>query len=137
MVRQRLLELKDAPRYEAVIDEAVLHRVVGSRAVMHAQLERLLAASLDLPTVDVRVIRFDAGPLPAGNNKFILLRFAAPELPTLAFVEGLTGDLYLHKPEDVKVYTQAFRALSQMALPVGETRDLLRTMLHYYGDETG
>jgi len=39
----------------AVVDESVLHRVVGSPAVMQAQLERLLELS-DLPNVTLRVI---------------------------------------------------------------------------------
>ena len=45
MARQQLLDRENAPHFEAVVDESVLHRVVGSRAVMRAQLERLLELS--------------------------------------------------------------------------------------------
>jgi transcriptional regulator with XRE-family HTH domain len=131
LARQQLLSGEDAPRYEVVIDEAVLHRVVGSPAIMHAQMRRLRDAS-HLPAVDVRVIRFGAGPLPALTNKFIILRFAMPGVEDTVFMEGLTGDLYLDKPQDVEVYQQAFATLSQMALSVDETRDLFEAMIHYY-----
>ena len=77
MARQQLLYAENAPLFEAVVDESVLHRVVGSRAVMRAQLERLLELA-ELPKVTLRVIPYDAGALPAGNNKFIILRFASP-----------------------------------------------------------
>ncbi len=132
LIRQQLLKSENSPQYRAVIDEAVLHRMVGSPGVMRTQLQRLIEVSY-LPAVDIRVIRFDAGPLPAGNNKFILLKFATPELPTLAFIEGLTGDLYLDKPQDVRVYSQTFAALTEMALPPDETRELVKSLIQYFG----
>src|SRR5215469_17306080 len=61
--RQQRLFSGHPPRFEAVVDESVLHRVVGSPAVMRAQLERLLELA-DLPNVALRVIPYDAGALP-------------------------------------------------------------------------
>jgi transcriptional regulator with XRE-family HTH domain len=136
LLRQQILHRQDPPRYEVVLDEAPLHRVVGGPAVMASQLRHLVKSS-HLRTVDVRVNKFDAGPLPAGNNKFIILRFAEPELPTQIFIEGLTGDLYLDKPQDVRVYAQTFAALKRMALQPGETRALLESMIQYYDAQSG
>ena len=48
MARQQLLFSERVPHFEAVVDESVLHRVVGSQAIMRGQLERLLELS-DLP----------------------------------------------------------------------------------------
>src|SRR5262249_44094403 len=45
LARQQLLHTENAPHFEAVVDESVLHRVVGSRVVMSAQLDRLLELS--------------------------------------------------------------------------------------------
>ena len=112
LTRQQLLFTASAPRFEAVVDESVLHRVVGSRAIMRAQLERLLELS-GLPNVTLRVIPYDAGALPAGNNKFIILRFALPAISDVVFIEGLTGDLYLEEPHEVEVYNTTFRTLVQ------------------------
>jgi transcriptional regulator with XRE-family HTH domain len=124
LVRQQLLHSQNAPRFEAVVDESVLHRVVDSPAVMRAQLERLLELS-ELPNVTLRVIAYEAGALPAGNNKFIILRFVQPAVSDIVFVEGLTGDLYLEDPRDVEIYNVTFRTLVQLAASPDETREII------------
>ncbi|MBV8430996.1 MAG: helix-turn-helix domain-containing protein [Solirubrobacterales bacterium] len=132
MTRQQRLVFSDAPpRFEAVLDESVLHRVVGGPAVMRVQLERLLELS-HLPQVTLRVIPYQAGALPAGNNKFIILGFAQPAVSDLVFVEGLTSDLYLDDPRDVETYQLTFRTLTQLAASPGSTRDLIAAMIPGY-----
>jgi transcriptional regulator with XRE-family HTH domain len=131
MVRQQLLQAENGPHFEAVVDESVLHRVVGSPAVMHAQLERLLELS-ELPNITLRVIPYEAGALPAGNNKFIILGFAQPAVSDIVFVEGLTGDLYLEDPRDVEIYNTTYRTLVQLASGTDETRDIIAERLRTY-----
>ena len=131
IARQQRLFSEHPPQFEAVVDESVLHRVVGSPAIMRAQLERLLELS-DLPHVTLRVIPYDAGALPAGNNKFIILRFAQPAVPDVVFIEGLTGDLYLEEPHDVETYSTTFRALAQLAAEPDITRDIITAVLASY-----
>ena len=113
------------------MDESVLHRVVGSRAIMRAQLERLAELS-DLPNVTLRAIPYDAGARPAGNNKFIILRFALPAISDVVFIEGLTGDLYLEEPHDVEVYNTTSRTLIQLAASPEATREIIATMITGY-----
>ncbi len=134
MTRQQLLFSASAPRFESVVDESVLHRVVGGRAIMRAQLERLLELS-DLPNVTLRVIPYDAGALPAGNNKFIILRFALPAVSDVVFIEGLTGDLYLEEPHDVEVYNTTFRTLVNLAASAEATRKIIDAMIVSYGGQ--
>ncbi len=122
VARQQILAADNAPQFEAVIDESVLHRVVESPAVMAAQLSRLLEVS-ELPNVGLRVIPYDAGALPAVNNKFIVLHFSA--IPNVVFVEGLTADQYLDNPQDVDVYVRAFSALRNLAATPDETREII------------
>jgi len=132
MARQwQFLYREDVPRFEAVVDESVLHRVVGSRAVMRAQLEQLLELS-KRPNITVRVIPYEAGALPAGNNKFIILRFASAEVKDLVFIEGLTGDLYLEDPGDVATYGTAFRTLLKLANSPKTTRGVIAAMIPSY-----
>lgn len=114
VARQQILSGPQAPHFQAVIDESVLHRVVGSPAIMHAQLTRLLEVA-EFPNVGLGVIPFEAGALPSGNNKFIILSFAPGTISDVVFVEGLTGDLYLDEPEEVEVYNVTFRALGELA----------------------
>ncbi len=124
MDRQRLLVSEDPPQFEAVIDESVLHRLVGSQAVMRNQLNRLLEVS-ELPNVSVQVLPYEAGVLPASNNKFIILSFRQANVPEIVFIEGLSGDLYLDRPEDVETYQDAFVRMREIA----STEDQSRTML--------
>jgi transcriptional regulator with XRE-family HTH domain len=128
MTRQQLLFRENAPHFETVVDESVLHRVVGSPAIMQAQLERLLELSA-LPNVTLRVIPYSAGALPAGNNKFIILSFAQPDVSDVVFIEGLTGDLYLDETRDVEVYSATFQMLAQLAADPGETRQIISQMI--------
>ncbi len=131
IARQQILVRENPPHFEAVVDESVLHRVVGSPAIMRAQLERLLELS-ELPNVRLRVIPYGAGALPAGNNKFIILSFAAPTVADVVFVEGLTGDLYLDDPRDAETYNITFRALIQMAADLKSTREIITAMIPTY-----
>jgi len=131
MARQRLLYSGNAPHFEAVIDESVLHRVVGSPAVMQAQLERVLELS-ELPNVTLRVIPYGAGAVPALPNKFIILRFALPAVPDVVFIEGLTEEQYLDDPGDVEIYETTFRTLMQLAASPDTTREIIAAAIPSY-----
>jgi hypothetical protein len=134
IARQQHLFSEHAPRFEAVVDESVLHRVVGSPAIMRAQLERLLELT-DLPDVTLRVIPYEAGALPSNNNKFIILRFAQSTVPDVVFVEDLTRDHYIDDPNEVEIYNMTFRTLMQLATSPDVTRDMIAAMLAHYGDQ--
>lgn len=94
MYRQQLLTGDDAPRLHAIIDESVLHRLVGGRAVLHGQLTRLAEAGAR-PNVVVQVVPFAAGAPPASEGGFIILRFAEVDDGDVVSVDLLTRSLYL------------------------------------------
>jgi hypothetical protein len=129
--QQRVLSAGNPPQFKAILEESVLHRVVGSRATMRAQLQRLLDAS-ELPDVTVRVVPYEAGALPNANNKFIILSFASLALPDVVFVEGLTGDLYIERKEDTDTYNAAFQALEDLAASPEKTRGMITSILRSY-----
>jgi transcriptional regulator with XRE-family HTH domain len=131
MARQQLLDRENPPRFEAVVDESVLHRAVGSGAVMRVQLQRLLELS-ERPNFTLRVIPYEAGALPAGNNKFIILRFASAEVKDVVFIEGLTRELYLDDPDEVETYNTTFRTLVQLAASTDETRAIIAARIPSY-----
>lgn len=136
LARQRVLFAGDAPSFEAVLDESVLHRVVGSPAVMEAQLRHLQEMAA-LPNVTVRVIPYDSGALPSGNNKFIVLGFAQPAVSDMVFIEGLTGDLYLDEPTEVDRYKATFRRLVDLAADPAATREMISAMSGRYARPHG
>jgi transcriptional regulator with XRE-family HTH domain len=132
ITRQQLLFGQNPPRFEAVVDESVLHRVVGSPAVMGAQLERLLELS-EVPSVTLRLFPYAAGALPAGNNKFIILGFERPTVSDVVYIEGLTGDLFLEDPGDVEAYKATYQTLVGLAAGPEATREAIAAnMLRYH-----
>ncbi len=131
MARHRVLDSASSPQFHAVLDEAVLHRVVGSRSIMRIQLEHLLEMSRR-PNVTVQVLPSEAGAVSAGPNKFIILDFKAPSIPSVVFIENLTGDLYLDRAEDVERYDIAFSDLVKISATPQNTRDMVATKAQSY-----
>ena len=131
IARQGLLTRVTAtPTVQVALNEAVLHRPVGSREVMAGQLERLVEAT-NYPNVSVRVVPFSAG-LHHGlmSGPFVMMRFPTSgdgretEPPTV-YVDGFTGALYLDKPNEIERYDLAFTTIWDSALDDSGSRDLL------------
>jgi transcriptional regulator with XRE-family HTH domain len=127
MDRQRILTSERPPQYQAVIDEAVIRRMPADQGVMRAQLDRLVQAAV-LPAVSIRIIPFSAGLLPSNNNKFIILRFHEPTLPTAVYIELLTGEMFVERPEEVAVYEATFAQMLAMAIDEDQTREMISTL---------
>lgn len=101
---------------DIVMDESVLHRVVGSAQVMRGQLEAL-ARSSNLPNVSLRVVRFSAGPHPAlAEGTFSLFRFRRAIDPDVVNIEGSVTDLYVEQPDQVEVYRNLLDGLRAASL---------------------
>jgi hypothetical protein len=132
LTRQRILTEADPPRFDVVLDEAALHRVVGGHAVMAAQLGRILDMSA-LPTVTVQVLPYERGAHPALESNFTILELADPA-PDSVYVEGLVGFLFLERTEDLERYHEVFRELQSMAMsPAASTEFLTQVMREHQG----
>jgi transcriptional regulator with XRE-family HTH domain len=122
--RQAVLASADPPRVWSVIDEAALRRPIGGRQVMRAQLEYLLETTA-LPHVTIQVVPFRRGGHAAAGGSFTILRFAAPDLPDVVYLEQLTSALYLEDRRDVDHYMEVMNRLSAEAhTPVASIRFL-------------
>lgn len=128
MARKKVLSQPAAPRLWAVIDEAVLRRLMGGREVMRAQIEALLQAC-DQPNVRIQVIPFATGGHAAAGGAFTILRFPEEELPDVVYLEHLTGALYLDRRADVDQYAAAVGRLFIEAESPARTQDILRGVL--------
>jgi transcriptional regulator with XRE-family HTH domain len=113
--RQQVLLREDRPRLWAVIDEAVMCRVVGGPAVMAAQLQQLAEAAEHGKTT-LQVVPFSAGAHAGTSGPFVILGLPEPAEPDLVYVETLAGDIYLEERADVDRYTLAFERLLAAAL---------------------
>jgi transcriptional regulator with XRE-family HTH domain len=123
--RQRHLLTRDpAPDLVAVLDEAVLHRMVGGPAIMGAQLRHLVEVSA-MSNLALQVIPFGAGAHPAMDNIFTILQFDDPA-PSIVYVEGLMGWLYLEREQEVARYGQVLEHLRSVALSPQETTELIK-----------
>jgi len=123
MRRQKLLVGPAAPRLWAVIDESVLHRPIGGAKVLKAQIDQLLELTA-LSHIALQVVPYSVSGYHA-EGAFTLLSFAEPEVPNIAYIEHLSGALYLEKLDEIETYS---RALDQLAV-VGETPDRTRQLL--------
>jgi len=122
--RQDLLAGSEPPQVWSVIDEGALRRPVGGRAVMQAQLKRLIEVA-QLRQVTVQVVPFSRGGHAAAGGSFTVLRFGEPEVPDVVYIEQLTSALYLDKREDVDHYMEVMNHLSTEALtPAASARFL-------------
>jgi transcriptional regulator with XRE-family HTH domain len=126
--QRRVLSAPSPPDLHAILDISVLHRVVGSKTIMHGQLQRLLEAS-EMQHVTVQVIPYEAGALPVATTKFIMLSFASPDISDVVYIEGLAGDLYLDQREDISIYGTAFRKLELLAATPSESRAIIASMI--------
>lgn len=131
IARQQLLFSSEAPTFEAVLDESVLHRVVGSPAVMLAQLRRLLEMS-ELPNVTIRIVPYDAGRVPAGVNKFVILRFELSDIADIVLIEELTSHHYLEEPQQVETYRKTFRELARLSADPAASQAMILSELTMY-----
>ncbi|MEV6760108.1 MULTISPECIES: helix-turn-helix transcriptional regulator [unclassified Streptomyces] len=128
--RQALLERADAPTLWVVMEEAVLHRVVGGPQVMRTQIERLLEVS-ELAHVSVDVVPFTAGAHVGACAPFTYFRFEEPELPDVVYSEILSGAMYLDQRSDVVAHLEAHNRMSLLTSDA-QSRALLNRMRKEY-----
>jgi transcriptional regulator with XRE-family HTH domain len=119
-----------------VIDESVLYRSIGGRAVLHGQIKKLISVSGD-PRVELQVFPFSAGAHQGLVGGFTILQFSdskivttAANLPDIVYHEGVIGSgTYLEQPDIVEGYLQAFRRLQEKSLAQHATITFLQSLL--------
>ncbi|MEU1955807.1 helix-turn-helix domain-containing protein [Nocardia rhamnosiphila] len=129
---QRRQDLLDRPgfRFEALLSEAVLRYTVGSPTVMSAQVKHLLDQS-DTSTVEVRIVpNTETSAVGLMSRSFVLFSF--PPLPSsklqeppVAFMEGLTGDLYIERDLEVARFSREAGRIRHVALSPSASQDLM------------
>jgi transcriptional regulator with XRE-family HTH domain len=129
--RQDVLANPDPPQVWSVMDEAVLRRPMGGRAVMRAQLEHL-AELASRPNVTLQVVPFGGGGHAAAGGSFNILRFAEPDLPDIVYIEQLTSALYLSDRADLDHYLEVMNELSSAALTPDASVRFLADITHEF-----
>jgi transcriptional regulator with XRE-family HTH domain len=120
--RQVILERPDPPHVVAVIDESVLHRLIGSPQIMADQLAHL-AAQAERPNISVQVLPSETGANAGLSGAFDLASAdGAPEVLRMEAVEDVT----VESRSLVRQATNIFVRVQADALPRAASLALIR-----------
>ncbi|MBB5801281.1 transcriptional regulator with XRE-family HTH domain [Saccharothrix ecbatanensis] len=122
MARQRLADDTNPLRFRAVIEEYVLHRVVGGPQVMRAQLEHLLTL-IERENVELHVMPVSVAVHDGLDGDFLLLDFE--EAQSIGYIEYPTGAVHVQDQDQVAAYTLSADRLCATALSVSESADAI------------
>jgi hypothetical protein len=116
MRRQELVDRVNPPRLFFILDEAVIRRLVGGRAIMRRQIRRLIEVA-DRPNVTIEVVPFGAGVHPGLKGSFAVLEFPDAGDDDVLYLESPRGDLISRDvPEEVLAYREVFEQLRKISL---------------------
>lgn len=125
LARQERLSNGDPADYWAVLNEAVIRRLVGGGQVMSDQLAHI-AAIAELPKVTIQVLPFSAGVHPAMEGAYSILGFPEAHDPDVAYLENQAGSIYVEDAGETERYSQMFNHLIAKALSPEDSVRLIR-----------
>ena len=123
-----MLTRKKPPHYFAILDEAVLRRPFGGRAVMAAQIRKIMDVA-ELPNVTVQVIPFERGGYPI-YGPYILLQLA--KALNIVYLEHKQASRFLDDPDDTAAFQPLADTMKVAALEPAETSEFLAAMAAEY-----
>lgn len=113
-------------RFVVLIEEWVLHAVVGTPATMAGQLAHLLAVLL-LPSVSLGII-----PLGTPRTVWPLEAFYLYDDQNTV-IETLTASISVRRPRELADYAKAFKGLAEMAVHGDAARARIRAAIDALG----
>jgi hypothetical protein len=125
LTRQReVLDRPDPAELSAIVDEAVLHHVVGDPAAMRQQLARLVELGRR-PNISIQVLPFTAGVSPYLSS-FVVLGFPDAEDTDVVYLEQALDQAVIEDPRQMASYQLAYKRLRDRALPTDESAQLIQ-----------
>jgi hypothetical protein len=129
MIRQERLTSAERPlELLAVIDEPVLHRALGGRAVMRAQLIHLVEVA-ELDTVTVQILPTAVTDHPGYDGAFTVLSFDGLGEPDIGYAEHPMGSVHIEQEEHVTRAKLVFDRLRSVALSPAESVALIERVV--------
>jgi hypothetical protein len=126
MERQARVFGEDPPELWVILDEAVLHRVVGGQDVMRNQLKHLVAMSHQ---INLQVVPFAHGGYPGTLGAFTIFGFPEKVHSPVVYVEGPAGNLYMERDDDLRRCNAAYTHMTAAALSPPESRKLMESLI--------
>ncbi|MFF1840793.1 helix-turn-helix domain-containing protein [Streptomyces sp. NPDC058217] len=130
--RAQLLSDPTTPLVWAVLDEAVLRRVVGGPAVMAEALNHLLTLAREHRII-MQVLPFSAGGHAAMAGSLKLMAFS--DAPSLAYLESLSSGQLLDDPAAVAEHELTYDLLVASALSPQASLALIESVAEDYVHE--
>ncbi|MBV9447034.1 MAG: helix-turn-helix transcriptional regulator [Streptosporangiaceae bacterium] len=122
MERQRILTRDNPPMLWSVLHEGALRHVIGSRAVMAEQLDKLIAVSRT-PDVVIQVLPFIASDHPGSDGPISVFDFADER--SVAYTECKGGGMIVESSPQVAELMTTLNLIRAAALPPRESTSLL------------
>ena len=125
--RKRRMAGSDALTINAVIDENVIHRRVGSDRIMAEQLNHLLDVS-GQPNVTLRVVPMSTGLYPGCESAgFSMLGLGQAETTKeyACYLEGLVASVWAERASDLATVTSVFAHVESIALDPQQSHELI------------
>jgi transcriptional regulator with XRE-family HTH domain len=118
MKRQEALAGDSPPRTWFVIDESVLHRVIGGSAVMARQLQHLETMA-EMTNIIIQILPFSVKSHSGGTGPLKILEFS--DAPTIGYTEGRGAGRVIESYDEVAIATSHFDLIRASALPPEES----------------
>lgn len=116
--RQGILTRDNLPRAWFIIEESVLHRVIGSPAIMGKQLEHLESMA-ELNNVIIQIMPLDAVGHSGGEGPMRVLEFA--DSPPVVYTEGRWSGRVIESGDELAVAMSHLDLIRASALPPSES----------------
>ncbi|MFJ5811855.1 helix-turn-helix domain-containing protein [Streptomyces sp. NPDC093093] len=127
-IRLARQEVLSRAKFHGLISESAFHaRFESGPDLMKDQLRKLIDAS-NMENVTIQILPLTAHPSYGANGATTILTFRHPWTP-VASVDTSTGGSHMDDPDQVSYLEDEFDHLSSAALPVDESRDLLKKYL--------
>jgi len=107
-----------------ILDESVLRRQMGGKAVMRDQLHHLIQVSR-LPNVTIQVLPFSEASHPGTLGNLAILEFPDDVHSPVAYIETLAGDVYLEWEDDLRRVTLHYTHMHAAALSKTKSAELI------------
>ena len=122
--RRELLTSENAPQFSFIIDESVVHRLVGSPSVTSRQFIHLIDVA-GLPNVTIQVVPFAASVYPGMTGPLKIVEFEDSPDESIVFLESPRGDFISDAREETQSYRETFRRIREKSLSPSDSISLL------------
>ncbi|HEY1572117.1 MAG TPA: helix-turn-helix transcriptional regulator [Pseudonocardiaceae bacterium] len=136
MRRNRQNLIGEGPELNFIVDEAVLHRIIGSPEIMRTQL-RWLVQQQAQPNVTIQVVPFSVGVHNGMKGSFTILELSDEQDDYALLLEQSYEDRLIEDTSDeTRQFVQIFSELKQIALSPADSVALVERVIATVGEQS-